>query len=208
MASAINLSCRIPPMIQRAFVPIIGSIVGAIPPLILAFADNPLDALWVLLAYVPIQQIESNLLTPLVMQRTVSLHPVVVIATVTVASAAFGILGTLLAVPASVVASVFVERLWFRRLEEKIQILPDKTGSFARPAHISLPQARSAVFPNVSLPLRSAGRTPTLAAGNAPQAWQGCSPCGSSLSSELCLVSALSPHCPGPLLVPARPLSL
>ncbi len=74
------------------------------------------------------------------MQRTVSLHPVVVIATVTVASAAFGILGTFLAVPASVVACVFVERLWFRRLEEKIQILPDKTGSFARPAHIALPQ--------------------------------------------------------------------
>jgi predicted PurR-regulated permease PerM len=92
--------------------------VGAVPPLILAFANNPLDALWVLLAYVAIQQIESNLITPLVMQRTVSLHPVVVIATVTVASAAFGILGTLLAVPVSVVAGVFVERLWFRRLEE------------------------------------------------------------------------------------------
>jgi predicted PurR-regulated permease PerM len=102
-----------------AFVPIIGSIVGAIPPLLLAFANNPVDALWVLLAYVAIQQIESNLFTPLVMQRAVSLHPVVVIATVTVASAAFGILGTLLAVPASVVAGVFVERLWFRRLEGK-----------------------------------------------------------------------------------------
>lgn len=102
-----------------AFVPIIGSVVGALPPLVLALANNPLDALWVLLAYVAIQQIESNLITPLVMQRAVSLHPVVVIAAVTVASAAFGILGTLLAVPASVVAGVFVERLWFRRLEGK-----------------------------------------------------------------------------------------
>ena len=70
-------------------------------------------------AYVAIQHIESNLLTPIVMQRAVSLHPVVVIATVTVASAAFGILGTLLAIPASVVGGVFVERLWFRRLEGK-----------------------------------------------------------------------------------------
>jgi predicted PurR-regulated permease PerM len=57
-----------------AFVPIVGSIVGAVPPLILAFANNPLDALWVLLAYMAIQQIESNLITPLVMQRTASLH--------------------------------------------------------------------------------------------------------------------------------------
>ena len=100
-----------------AFVPIIGSIAGAVPPLILAFAGDPLDALWVLLAYVAIQQIESNLLTPLVMQKAVSLHPVVVIASVTAASAAFGVLGVLLAVPASVVVGLLVEKLWFRRLE-------------------------------------------------------------------------------------------
>ncbi len=100
-----------------AFVPIIGSIAGAIPPLVLAFAGNPLDALWVLLAYVAIQQIESNLLTPLVMQKAVSLHPVVVLSAVTVAGAAFGVLGAFLAVPTAVVAGVLVEELWFKRLE-------------------------------------------------------------------------------------------
>lgn len=100
-----------------AFVPIIGSIAGAVPPLILAFAGNPLDALWVVLAYVAIQQIESNLLTPLVMQKAVSLHPVVVISSVTVAGAAFGILGAFLAVPTAVVGGVLVEELWFKRLE-------------------------------------------------------------------------------------------
>jgi predicted PurR-regulated permease PerM len=102
-----------------AFVPIIGSIAGAIPPLILAFAGNPLDALWVLLAYVAIQQIESNLLTPLVMQKAVSLHPVVVISSVAIAGAAFGILGAFLAVPTAVVAGVLVEELWFKRLESE-----------------------------------------------------------------------------------------
>jgi predicted PurR-regulated permease PerM len=100
-----------------AFVPLLGSIAGAIPPLLLAFAGNPLDALWVVVAYVLIQQVESNLLTPLVMEKAVSLHPVVVIASVTVAGAAFGVLGALLAVPASVVAGILVEELWFRRLE-------------------------------------------------------------------------------------------
>ncbi len=100
-----------------AFVPIIGSIVGVVPPLLLALAGNPLDALWVVVAYVAIQQVESNLLTPLVMEKAVSLHPVVVIASVTVAGAAFGVLGALLAVPAVVVVGVLVEELWFRRLE-------------------------------------------------------------------------------------------
>ncbi len=101
-----------------AFIPIIGSVAGAVPPLVLAFAGNPLDALWVLVAYGVIQQIESNLLTPLVMQRAVSLHPAVVVASVTAASAAFGVLGALLAVPTSVVIGLLVEELWFRRLEE------------------------------------------------------------------------------------------
>jgi len=53
-----------------------------------------------------------------VMAKAVSLHPVVVIASVTVAGAAFGVLGALLAVPVAVVVGVLVEELWFRRLEE------------------------------------------------------------------------------------------
>ncbi len=66
-----------------------------------------------------IQLLESNLLTPLVMRETVSLHPVVVIVSVTVAGAAFGILGAFMAVPAAVVTGVLVEELWFQRLEAK-----------------------------------------------------------------------------------------
>ncbi|WP_047863861.1 AI-2E family transporter [Rubrobacter aplysinae] len=102
-----------------SFVPILGAIAGAVPPLLLAFAGNPLDFVWVLLAYVVIQQIESNLLTPLVMGEVVSLHPVVVIASVTAFGAAFGVLGALLAVPACVVAGVLIQRLWFEPLEGK-----------------------------------------------------------------------------------------
>jgi predicted PurR-regulated permease PerM len=99
------------------FVPLIGPVISAVPPLVLSLAGDPTDALWVLVAYVVIQQVESNLLTPLVMQQAASLHPAVVIAAVTVAGAAFGILGALLAVPAAVVGGVLVERLWFWRLE-------------------------------------------------------------------------------------------
>ncbi len=38
---------------------------------------------------------------------------------VTLLGTAFGILGTILAVPAAVVASIFVEKLWFERLEDR-----------------------------------------------------------------------------------------
>ena len=64
------------------FIPLIGPVISVLPPLLLGFAGHPIDALWVLLAYHGIQQVESNVLTPLIMQRAASMHPAVVIATV------------------------------------------------------------------------------------------------------------------------------
>jgi predicted PurR-regulated permease PerM len=99
-------------------VPYIGPILSAIPPLLLALAGDPIDAIWVMLSYLAIQQVEGYLLKPLSETETASLHPAVVIASVVAAGAAFGFLGALLAVPAVVVVKVLVEELWFRRLEE------------------------------------------------------------------------------------------
>lgn len=73
------------------FMSLVGPIAAAIPPLLLAFASGPLAALWVLLAYSGIHQIESHLLEPLVMEEAVSLHPAVVVTAVTVVGAAFGV---------------------------------------------------------------------------------------------------------------------
>ncbi len=70
-----------------------------------------------MLTYLVIQTVESYVVTPLVMETVTSLHPAVVIATVAVLSTAFSLLGTLLAMPATVTAGVLVEELWFRRLE-------------------------------------------------------------------------------------------
>ena len=101
------------------FVPYLGPVVGAVPPLLLALTVSPTMVLWVFLSYLVIQTVEGYVVTPLVMERATSLHPAVVIATIAVLSTAFGLLGTLLAVPATVAAGVLVEELWFRRLEAK-----------------------------------------------------------------------------------------
>ncbi len=73
---------------------LIGPIILAVPPLVLAVVADSLDALWVLLAYiaiyVAIRQTESNLLTPLATQKATSLHPPVVTASVPVAGAVLG----------------------------------------------------------------------------------------------------------------------
>jgi predicted PurR-regulated permease PerM len=100
-----------------AFVPYIGPIISVIPPALLGLLGEPIHALYVIVAYIVIQQIESNVLTPLIMQKVASVHPAVVIAAVTLLGTVFGFLGALLALPIAVVAAVLVEELWFRRLE-------------------------------------------------------------------------------------------
>lgn len=102
-----------------SFIPYIGPIVSVVPPALLALGETPTDALWVLLAYLGIQQVESYLITPVIMEEVASLHPAVVVASVAAFGAAFGILGAVLALPITLAAGVLIEELWFRRLEEK-----------------------------------------------------------------------------------------
>lgn len=81
------------------FVPLFGPLVSAVPAIGIAFVDSPTKALYVVVAYVIIQQVESNLLTPLVMKRGVDVPPVVTILAGTVMTVLFGFLGLLVAVP-------------------------------------------------------------------------------------------------------------
>ncbi len=96
------------------FVPLIGPIVAAVPALLIALADGWQTTLWTLVLYVLIQQIESNLITPLVQRQAVSLPPAVTLFAVVAFGLLFGPLGILFATPLAVVALVAVSRLWVR----------------------------------------------------------------------------------------------
>lgn len=87
-------------------IPIIGPILAAAPAVFLAFLSSPLLALIVAVTYAIIQQLESHLLVPMVMQRTVGLNPLVVIVSLLIGAKLGGILGMFLAVP---IAAVLVE---------------------------------------------------------------------------------------------------
>jgi predicted PurR-regulated permease PerM len=88
-----------------AFVPIIGATVaGAAAALVTLVTNGPADALIVLVAVVIVQQLEGNLLQPIVMRRAVRLHPVVTLLAVTAGTLLAGIAGALIAVPACAVA--------------------------------------------------------------------------------------------------------
>ncbi len=94
------------------FVPFIGPIVSAIPAVILAFAVGPDRALWTIMLFLVIQQIEGNVLEPLVQQQAVDLPPALLLFALVAFGLMFGIVGLLLAAPLTVVAYVLVKKLY------------------------------------------------------------------------------------------------
>jgi len=87
-------------------VPTVGPVLSAIPGVILAFSQSPTLGLWVLIAYVVIQQLENHILVPIVLGKTTGLNPVVVIVALLIGVKLAGVIGMVLAVP---VAAVLVE---------------------------------------------------------------------------------------------------
>lgn len=94
-------------------VPLIGPWVGGIPGVAIALTTgSPVQALLVVAVLVGVQQIDNHFITPQVMQRTVQLHPVVVILALIAGGSIGGFFGLLLAVPTTAVLKIFVSHLW------------------------------------------------------------------------------------------------
>jgi predicted PurR-regulated permease PerM len=96
------------------FVPFIGPIVAAVPAVLLAFAAGPDKALWTGLLFIAIQQLEGNVLEPVVQQRAVDLPPALLLFAVVAGGLVFGVAGILFAAPLTVVVYVLVKRLYVR----------------------------------------------------------------------------------------------
>ncbi len=105
------------------FVPYFGPIVGAVPPLVFAFSMGGDTILWTLGATLLIQQLEGNILTPIIQQRSVLIPPVLILFAIVVFGFMFGVTGILLAVPLTVAITVLVKKLWVRdTLGERTEI--------------------------------------------------------------------------------------
>ncbi len=101
-----------------SFVPYLGATISVVLPLLLALISEPFTAVYVIIAFVIIQQIEGNILQPVLMSRAVDLHPALVVFAILTMGTLFGIVGVFLAVPLVAVVQVLVRELWVRRMDE------------------------------------------------------------------------------------------
>ncbi|MFG1395544.1 AI-2E family transporter [Roseixanthobacter pseudopolyaromaticivorans] len=85
------------------FVPMIGPVAAAVPALLLAFTVGYEEAAWTLALFLVVQQLEGNVISPLLQQEMVSLPPAVSLFAVVAFGTLLGPLGVLLATPLTVV---------------------------------------------------------------------------------------------------------
>lgn len=96
-------------------VPKLGPYLMTVPPVLVALAQDPMTALWVLLFYLAIQEIAGDVIAPRVQSQQMDLHPVSVIVAVLLLGSAFGVLGALLATPIAGYVKAFYDEFHLAR---------------------------------------------------------------------------------------------
>jgi putative heme transporter len=94
-----------------AVVPIIGPILSAIPALAIAFVSSPLQALIVLIFYVVVHNVESDMFLPALMKNQANIPPLLVVFALIAAASTGSILAVLISIPLAGAARVIVLRL-------------------------------------------------------------------------------------------------
>lgn len=108
-----------------ALIPIFGALIGTVPGMFIIFMVDPMQALYFLILIVVIQQLEGNLIYPMVVGNSIGLSAIWVLFAITVGGSTFGIIGILIGIPLfGVIYTVFSivvnKRLKNKNLDLKI----------------------------------------------------------------------------------------
>ena len=85
------------------FIPYVGPIIGPIPALLVALFENPLSAVWLLIGFIALQQLEGHVVSPQVFGHALRINPIVIIVALLIGDALYGIIGSLVALPVAAV---------------------------------------------------------------------------------------------------------
>ena len=92
-------------------IPFVGPFLAITPALFVGFTESPFMALKVAIGFVIVQQIESNLISPLVIGQRLNIHPLTIILLLLAAGTLYGLLGLILATPIYALAKVIIQNL-------------------------------------------------------------------------------------------------
>ena len=101
------------------FIPVVGPLLSAVPAILMGFTVGPMMALYVAVFYLIVQQLEGNVLTPIVQMKTADLPPVLTLTAVVAMGILFGPLGVLVATPLALVGMLLVQELYIHDVLER-----------------------------------------------------------------------------------------
>ncbi|MDO8639292.1 MAG: AI-2E family transporter [bacterium] len=100
------------------FIPIVGPIATGILIFIIALFDSLAKGVFIVIAFILIQQVENNILTPILSKKFIGMSPILVLASLSVGGTLWGILGAILAVPLAGILFEFLKEFLQQRKKE------------------------------------------------------------------------------------------
>jgi len=91
------------------FIPTIGTYIAIMIPMLVAFFNQPLDALWVMIFAAIWQQVENYVVSPRISQMTMNIHPAIAFGSVIVFANLFGPMGAVISIPLAAVLVAAVD---------------------------------------------------------------------------------------------------
>jgi len=98
------------------FVPILGPFAGAAPAVLLAASMDTTTLVWTVLLYVLVQQLEGNLITPLMQKRIAAVPPVLLLFAFVAFGLLFGVPGIIVAAPLTIALYILVREFYVAEL--------------------------------------------------------------------------------------------
>lgn len=123
-----------------AFIPVVGAWAGCVLGAFFILVANPLQAVWFVVMFIVLQQIENNLIYPRVVGTSIGLSGMWVLVAVAVGGELMGVAGMFLMIPIASVLFVLLSEATNKRLE-KLQIDPEKLK--AQPPEVIKPKRRN-----------------------------------------------------------------
>jgi predicted PurR-regulated permease PerM len=126
-------------------IPLIGATIGGvIVGIVTAFTDFPTSTIVWVIVFIVYQQVENNLLQPVIYRRTVDVHPLLVIVAILIGAGLLGILGALIAIPVAATVQIIARDEWEHR---RGLSGPPPPGAGAAPSPPETPPPRPAPEP-------------------------------------------------------------
>ncbi|WP_018884083.1 AI-2E family transporter [Paenibacillus massiliensis] len=112
-----------------SIVPYLGPAIAITPALIVAMVTSPIMLLKMIVVWTVVQLIEGKFISPQIMGKSLSVHPITIIFVILTAGNLFGVVGIILAVPGYAVLKVVVTHL-YRWFQERSHLYEEKVPGY------------------------------------------------------------------------------